>query len=94
MASASVRPSCETPASTQVRPHLSSPSSSTRLIPLADPRRLATADADLEFKKLARSIAVQVQKVAANTAAVAKFVDLLGSSKDNPTLRNRLCVPL
>ncbi|GAA5853613.1 hypothetical protein JCM9279_005074 [Rhodotorula babjevae] len=47
-------------------------------------------DADLEFKKLARSIAVQVQKVAANTAAVAKFVDLLGSSKDNPTLRNRL----
>ena len=65
-----------------------------RLVPLADPHRLAAADADLEFKKLARSIAVQVQKVAANTAAVAKFVDLLGSSKDNPTLRNRLCVPL
>lgn len=51
------------------------------------------ADAGLEFKKLARSIAVQVQKVAANTAAVTKFVDLLGSSKDNPSLRTRLCVP-
>ncbi|TNY17053.1 t-SNARE, partial [Rhodotorula diobovata] len=47
-------------------------------------------DAGLEFKKLARSIAVQVQKVAANTAAVTKFVDLLGSSKDNPSLRTRL----
>ncbi|GJN89007.1 hypothetical protein Rhopal_001978-T1 [Rhodotorula paludigena] len=47
-------------------------------------------DADLEFKKLARSISVQVQKVSANTAAVAKFVDLLGSNKDTPTLRTRL----
>uniref|UniRef100_A0A0K3CGS8 FGENESH: predicted gene_9.106 protein n=1 Tax=Rhodotorula toruloides TaxID=5286 RepID=A0A0K3CGS8_RHOTO len=31
-----------------------------------------------------------VQKVSANTAAIAKFVDLLGGGKDNPTLRNRL----
>lgn len=48
------------------------------------------ADEDLQFKALARSISVQVQKVSANTAAIAKFVDLLGGGKDNPTLRNRL----
>lgn len=48
------------------------------------------ADEDLQFKALARSISVQVQKVSANTAAIAKFVDLLGGSKDNSTLRNRL----
>ncbi|BGP07614.1 SNAP receptor [Rhodotorula toruloides] len=47
-------------------------------------------DEDLQFKALARSISVQVQKVSANTAAIAKFVDLLGGSKDNSTLRNRL----
>ncbi|KAL7338316.1 t-SNARE, partial [Rhodotorula toruloides] len=47
-------------------------------------------DEDLQFKALARSISVQVQKVSGNTAAIAKFVDLLGGSKDNSTLRNRL----
>ncbi|GAA6021078.1 hypothetical protein JCM10207_003356 [Rhodosporidiobolus poonsookiae] len=47
-------------------------------------------DADLQFKKLARSVAVQVQKIAANTAAISRFVDLLGGPKDSPTLRKQL----
>ncbi|GAA5919918.1 hypothetical protein JCM6882_007269 [Rhodosporidiobolus microsporus] len=47
-------------------------------------------EADLQFKALARTISVQVQKVLANTAAIAKFVDLLGSPKDSPTLRKQL----
>ncbi|GAA5838239.1 hypothetical protein JCM11251_003438 [Rhodosporidiobolus azoricus] len=47
-------------------------------------------EADLQFKTLARTVSVQVQKVLANTAAIAKFVDLLGSPKDSPTLRKQL----
>ncbi|BGP15596.1 hypothetical protein JCM10213_004113 [Rhodosporidiobolus nylandii] len=47
-------------------------------------------EADLQFKALARTISVQVQKVLANTAAIAKFVDLLGGSRDSPTLRRQL----
>ncbi|GAA6041075.1 hypothetical protein JCM8097_004707 [Rhodosporidiobolus ruineniae] len=47
-------------------------------------------EADLQFKALARTISVQVQKVLANTAAIAKFVDLLGGKRDSPTLRKQL----
>ncbi|GAA5855385.1 hypothetical protein JCM8547_009061 [Rhodosporidiobolus lusitaniae] len=47
-------------------------------------------DADLQFKALARTISVQVQKVLANTAAISKFVDLLGGAKDSPNLRKQL----
>ncbi|BGP55135.1 hypothetical protein JCM8202_002806 [Rhodotorula sphaerocarpa] len=52
----------------------------------ADP----AADEDAAFRALARRVSVQVQKISANTAAVAKLVDLLGTPRDNPTLRNRL----
>ncbi|GAA5991300.1 hypothetical protein JCM11641_002816 [Rhodosporidiobolus odoratus] len=47
-------------------------------------------EADLQFKALARNISVQTQKVLANTAAVTKFVELLGGKKDSPTLRKQL----
>ncbi|GAA5840208.1 hypothetical protein JCM3766R1_004128 [Sporobolomyces carnicolor] len=45
---------------------------------------------DEEFRRLARSLSTQTHKISANTAAISKLVELLGTSKDNPTLRTRL----
>ncbi|GAA5879493.1 hypothetical protein JCM3774_002698 [Rhodotorula dairenensis] len=45
---------------------------------------------DPAFRTLARRVSVQVQKISANTAAISKLVELLGTSRDNPTLRTRL----
>ena len=47
---------------------------------------------DAGFRALARRVSVQVQKISANTAAIAKLVELLGTPRDNPTLRTRLSV--
>ncbi|GAA5964470.1 hypothetical protein JCM8115_006325 [Rhodotorula mucilaginosa] len=45
---------------------------------------------DAGFRALARRVSVQVQKISANTAAISKLVELLGTPRDNPTLRTRL----
>lgn len=47
---------------------------------------------DAGFRALARRVSVQVQKISANTAAISKLVELLGTPRDNPTLRTRLSV--
>lgn len=45
---------------------------------------------DEEFRRLARSLSTQTHKISANTAAVSKLVELLGTNKDSTTLRTRL----
>ncbi|CEQ40290.1 SPOSA6832_01881 [Sporobolomyces salmonicolor] len=57
--------------------------------PLARDPGISPED-DLEFKALARSLSTQTHKISANTSAIAKLVELLGTGKDNPMLRTRL----
>ncbi|KAM0787448.1 hypothetical protein ACM66B_003528 [Microbotryomycetes sp. NB124-2] len=47
-------------------------------------------DDDLEFKQLHRSVSIQIHKINANVAAITKLVDLLGSTRDTPDLRDKL----
>ncbi|KAK4053374.1 SNAP receptor [Microbotryomycetes sp. JL201] len=48
------------------------------------------ADDDLEFKQLHRAVSIQIHKINANVSAITKLVDLLGSTRDTPDLRNKL----
>ncbi|GAA5913500.1 hypothetical protein JCM5296_001746 [Sporobolomyces johnsonii] len=57
--------------------------------PLARDTGISPED-DLEFKALARSLSTQTHKISANTSAIAKLVELLGTAKDTPVLRTRL----
>ncbi|GAA5990976.1 hypothetical protein JCM10908_000106 [Rhodotorula pacifica] len=52
--------------------------------------RPADTSEDPAFRALARRVSVQVQKISANTAAISKLIELLGTPRDNPTLRTRL----
>ncbi|KAM0748282.1 t-SNARE [Meredithblackwellia eburnea MCA 4105] len=45
---------------------------------------------DLEFKQTARLVSIQIHKINANVSAINKFVDLLGTPKDNSDLRKKL----
>jgi len=56
----------------------------------ADPH---LAEADLEFRAIARSVSIQIHKINANVSAITKLVDLLGSAKDSSDLRTKLSVP-
>lgn len=48
------------------------------------------AEEDLEFRKLSRSISLQIHKINSNTAAINRLVELLGSNKDGKELRTKL----
>lgn len=47
-------------------------------------------EVDLRFKTIAKQLSLQIHKINANVSAIVKLVDLLGTIKDNPDLRNKL----
>lgn len=49
---------------------------------------------DAEFQKLQSSLSLQVFKMNANVQGILKYVDQLGTAKDNANLRKTLCVAL
>lgn len=51
------------------------------------------SESDLEFNRLSRVVSINIHKINANVAAISKFIELLGTPRDNPDLRQKLCVP-